>query len=136
MKTVIFLAVMILLTGVAFCHADSDMKIYVDGVNLDVEWEDNDSVKALRKILPLTVEMSAYGGFEQVGNLGRTLPRNDTRITTKPGDIVLYSGNQIVIFHGTNSWAYTRLGRITGITKARLAEFLDKPGVTLKILAK
>ena len=111
------------------------MKIFADGVSLNVEWEDNESVKALRKILPLTVEMSAYGGFEQVGSLGRTLPRNDTHITTKPGDIVLYSGNQIVIFHGSNSWAYTRLGRITGITEAGLADILNKPGITLKISA-
>ena len=128
---------MILVTGVAPCTAEneSDMKIFADGVSLNVEWEDNESVKALRKIIPLTVEMSAYGGFEQVGNLGRTLPRKDTHITTKPGDIVLYSGNQIVIFHGSNSWAYTRLGRITGITEAGLAEILDKPGVTLTISA-
>ena len=133
MKTVIFLALMILCA--APCFADSSMKISVDGVRLNVEWEDNESVKALMKLAPLTVKMSAYGGFEQVGDLGRNLPRNDTHITTKPGDIMLYSGNQIVIFHGANSWAYTRLGKITGITKAGLAEILDKPGITLKISA-
>ena len=128
---------MILVTGVAPCTAEneSDMKIFADGVSLNVEWEDNESVKALRKIIPLTVEMSAYGGFEQVGNLGRTLPRNDTHITAKPGDIMLYSGNQIVIFHGSNSWAYTRLGKITGKSRAELSEIFDKPGVTLKISA-
>ena len=129
---------MILVTGVAPCTAEneSDMKIFADGVSLNVEWEDNESVKALRKIIPLTVEMSAYGGFEQVGNLGRTLPRNDTHITAKPGDIMLYSGNQIVIFHGSNSWAYTRLGKITGKSRAELSEIFDKPGVTLKIFAE
>lgn len=111
------------------------IKISADGVSLNVEWENNKSVEALRKILPITVEMSAYGGFEQVGSLGRTLPRNDSHITAKPGDIMLYSGNQIVIFHGNNSWAYTRLGKITGITKAGLAEILNKPGITLKISA-
>ncbi len=132
---VIFFAVMIFVMGVASCSADSAMKIYVDGVSLNVEWEDNESVKALMKLAPVTVKMSAYGGFEQVGNLGRNLPRNDTHITTKPGDIMLYSGNQIVIFHGSNSWAYTRLGKITGITKAGLAEILNKPGITLKISA-
>lgn len=132
---VIFLAVMIFVMGVASCSADSAMKIYVDGVSLNVEWEDNESVKALMKLAPVTVKMSTYGGFEQVGNLGRNLPRNDTHITTKPGDIMLYSGNQIVIFHGSNSWAYTRLGKITGITKAGLAEILNKPGITLKISA-
>lgn len=134
MKTVIFLALMILCA--APCFADSSMKISVDGVSLNVEWEDNESVNALRKLAPLTVKMSAYGGFEQVGSLGRNLPRNDTHITTKPGDIMLYSGNQIVIFHGTNSWAYTRLGKITGKSNAELTEIFDKPGVTLKISAE
>ncbi len=57
--------------------------------------------------------MSMYGGFEQVGEIGTSLPRNDVQTTTSAGDIVLYSGNQIVIFYGNNSWAYTRLGHIT-----------------------
>ena len=133
MKMIIFLAVIAL--WIAPCFAESDMKISVDGVNIPVEWENNASVEALKKLAPLTVKMSAYGGFEQVGDLGKNLPRNDTHINTKPGDIVLYSGNQIVIFHGSNSWAYTRLGKITGKTKAGLAEILNKPGITLKISA-
>ena len=133
MKMIIFLAVIAL--WIAPCFAESDMKISVEGVNIPVEWENNASVEALKKLAPLTVKMSAYGGFEQVGDLGRNLPRNDTHINTKPGDIVLYSGNQIVIFHGSNSWAYTRLGKITGKTKAGLAEILNKPGITLKISA-
>lgn len=114
----------------------AELKIAIDGVNIPVEWEDNESVNALKKLAPLTVEMSAYGGFEQVGSLGRTLPRNDSHITAKPGDIMLYSGNQIVIFHGSNSWSYTRFGKITGKSQAELSEIFDKPGVTLKIFAE
>ena len=34
------------------------------------------------------------------------------QMKTEPGDIVLYSGDQIVIFYGSNSWAYTKLGHI------------------------
>ena len=116
-----------------------ELKIAIDGVNIPVEWEDNESVKALKKLAPLTVEMSAYGGFEQVGSLGsraKNLPRNDTPISTRPGDIVLYSGNQIVIFHGSNSWSYTRLGKITGKSQSELSEILDKSGVTLTISAE
>ncbi|MBQ7538218.1 MAG: hypothetical protein IJT42_04555 [Treponema sp.] len=82
---------------------------------VSVQWEDNESVAALRELVadgPLTVAMSSYGGFEQVGSLGTSLPRNDVQITTQAGDIVLYSGNNIVIFYGSNSWAYTRLGHI------------------------
>lgn len=138
MKAVIFLAVVIFACAVP-CQAKENeftIKISADGVSLNVEWENNKSVESLKKLLPLTVEMSAYGGFEQVGSLGRSLPRNDSHMTAKPGDIMLYSGNQIVIFHGSNSWAYTRLGKITGKSRAELSEIFDKPGVTLKISAE
>ena len=128
------LALMIFVIGVVPCSAE--MKVSVDGMNLNVEWENNESVKALKELAPLTVEMTAYGGFEQVGGIGRNLPRNDSHITTKPGDIMLYSGNQIVIFHGANSWSYTRLGKIIGKSRAELSEILSKPGVTLKISAE
>ena len=138
MKVIICLVLVIFACAVP-CQAKENeftIKISADGVSLNVEWENNKSVEALRKILPITVEMSAYGGFEQVGSLGRSLPRNDSHITAKPGDIMLYSGNQIVIFHGNNSWAYTRLGKITGKSRAELSEIFDKPGVTLKIFAE
>ena len=120
----------------AFLWADAafaGMSVSVDGVNLPVEWESNKSVEAMRKLAPLTVKMSAYGGFEQVGRIGRTLPRNDVRITTSAGDIVLYAGNQIVIFYGTNTWEYTRLGHVIGKSEAELTEILGKNGVTLTI---
>ncbi len=90
-----------------------------------VAWEDNESVQALKELCrnqPLTIQMSMYGGFEQVGSIGADLPKNDVQTTTSSGDIVLYSGNQIVVFYGYNTWAYTRLGHITdqnadGMTK-------------------
>lgn len=64
---------------------------------------------------PVTVEVSDYGGFEKVGGLGRSLPTEDVQTTTKAGDIVLYQGNQIVLFYGSNSWAYTRLGAVSDL---------------------
>lgn len=60
--------------------------------------------------------MKPYGGFEQVGSLPESIVSNDVQITTSPGDIALYSGNSIVIFFGTNSWAYTKLGHIEGVS--------------------
>jgi hypothetical protein len=81
------------------------MTLKINGEDYPVEWEDNESVEALKELCPLTVEMSMYGGFEQVGSLGTSLPRNDKQITTGYGDIVLYSGDQIVVFYGSNSWA-------------------------------
>ena len=101
-----------------------------------VEWEKNASVDALAGLCakgPLTVQMSMYGGFEQVGSLGASLPRNDARTTTAAGDIVLYSGNQIVIFYGSNSWAYTRLGKVTGLSRKELADILGNGDVTITI---
>ena len=110
-----------------------DISLSIAGQPLTVEWEDNASVDALRELLesgPLSVQLSQYGGFEQVGALGTSLPRNDVRTTTEPGDIVLYSGNQIVIFYGSNSWAYTRLGRITGMSGEELSALLGVENVT------
>lgn len=73
--------------------------------------------------------MSDYGNFEKVGNLGTTLPRNDTRITTSPGDIILYQGSSITIYYDTNTWSFTRLGKINGVTREELLSALGKDSV-------
>ena len=91
------------------------LKIIVGDQELPATFEDNSSAGALRELLsqgPLTIEMEDYGGFEKVGPLGTTLTRNDASITTQPGDVILYQGNQITIYYGTNSWSFTRLARI------------------------
>jgi len=113
--------------------AMNGITLTVSGKPLTVEWAENASVDALRELLreePLTVELSQYGGFEQVGALGASLPRSDVQTTTEPGDIVLYSGSQLVMFYGSNSWAYTRLGRITGMSREELTALLGVGGVT------
>ena len=106
---------------------------------VQVEWENNESVAALKELVkeePLTIQMSMYGGFEQVGSLGTSLPRNDVQTTTSPGDIMLYSGNQIVVFYGSNSWAYTKLGNITDCNAEELTALLGSGNVTLTISAE
>ena len=80
---------------------NKNMILKIAGSEVPVMWEENPSVEALREILPLTIQMSMYGGFEQVGSIGQSITRNDTQITTAPGDIVLYSGNQVVVFYGS-----------------------------------
>ena len=110
------------------------MKIADKEVN--VQWENNESVEALKNLVkekPLTIQMSMYGGFEQVGPIGTSLPRNDAQTTTSAGDIVLYSGNQLVVFYGSNSWAYTRLGHITDKNVAELTDLLGNGDVTITI---
>lgn len=108
------------------------MKLEIDKNVLDVTWNDNASVTALNEIKPLTINMHLYGGFEQVGSIGRSIVSDDKKITTKPGDIVLYSSNQIVVFFGTNTWSYTKLGHIN-LSENELNTLFNKNNVTLKI---
>ena len=116
-----------------------EMKMTINDTAVKVDWENNASVKALAKMAgngPVTIEMEPYGGFEQVGSIGATLPSNDTDIKTKAGDIMLYTSSQMVIFYGSNSWAYTRLGRITDKSDSELRELLGGDGVTVTITAE
>ena len=94
---------------------------------------DNSSAMAFYELLekgPVTIKMTDYGNFEKVGPLGTKLPRNDTQITTQAGDIILYQGNQITIYYDTNSWNFTRLGKVDGVTQAELKKILGKGHVT------
>ena len=108
------------------------MKLEIDENVLDVSWNNNASVTALNEIKPLTINMHLYGGFEQVGSIGQSIVSDDKEITTKPGDIVLYSSNQIVVFFGTNTWSYTKLGHIN-LSESELNTLFNKSNVTLKI---
>ena len=103
------------------------IKIIVSGKTLSVKIEDNEATKALVAALSeasITYEANDYGGFEKVGLLGRTLPTSDTQITTQAGDVILYSGNQIVLFYGSNTWSYTRLGKMQYESLDELKTFL------------
>lgn len=108
------------------------MKLEIDENVLDVSWNNSASVTALKEIKPLTINMHLYGGFEQVGSIGQSIVSDDKEITTKPGDIVLYSSNQIVVFFGTNTWSYTKLSHIN-LSDSELNTLLNKSNVTLKI---
>ena len=122
--------------GLAESEAEDMLILTIDGVEIPVDWESNESVEALKELVsesPLTVRMSMYGGFEQVGSLGSRLPGNDVQTNTGCGDIVLYSGDQIVIFYGSNSWAYTRLGHIPGKTQTEMRELLGHHDVTVTL---
>lgn len=113
------------------------LTLKIDDIEVDVIWADNDSVNALKNLAKdgLTINMSKYGGFEQVGSIGFTLPSSDTRITTSPGDIVLYSSNQIVIFYDSNTWSYTKLGHIN-LSKSELTDLLGDEDVVITLTLK
>ncbi|MBQ7670337.1 MAG: hypothetical protein IJS45_06410 [Clostridia bacterium] len=98
--------------------------------------EDNSSAKALIEKLnsgPVTVEMHDYGNFEKVGFLPWELPRNDENITTVPGDIILYQGNQITIYYDENSWSFTRLAKIENTSKEELLAALGDGDVFVSL---
>lgn len=114
---------------------EKHMKLAIGDQEVPVTWEENASVDALRELLPLTIEMSMYGGFEQVGSIGQSIMRDDRQTTTDAGDIVLYSGNQIVAFYGSNSWAYTKLGRVD-LSREEMTQLLGNGNVTITISIK
>ena len=100
---------------------------------LEIELADNLSAEAFAELLSqgdVTVEMHDYGGFEKVGPLGATLPTNDEAITTAPGDVILYLGDQITIYYDVNSWTFTRLGRVKGLSQSELKAVLGGGNVT------
>ncbi len=95
------------------------MKVQIGEYAFTATLEENEAVNELIEMMkegPLVLELDDYSGFEKVGPLGRNLTRSDKQTTTESGDIVLYSGNNIVIFYGSNSWSYTRLGKIDDLT--------------------
>lgn len=108
------------------------MRLLIGETEVPVAWEENESVKALQDLCPLTIRMSMYGGFEQVGPIGQNIVREDQQTVTDSGDIVLYSGNQIVIFYGSNSWAYTRLGHID-LSEQEMGDLLSNGDVTITL---
>ena len=115
------------------------MYIQVSGVQ-DALWTatlaENSSAEALKELLrggPLTIQMSDYGSMEKVGPIGQSLPRNDQQITTGAGDIILYQGNSLVIYYDTNSWNFTRLGKVDGVTQGEMKEVLGTGGVTVTL---
>ena len=115
-------------------NENMEMYLRVNNKTLTVLLEDNSSVDALMEKLKqgdITINMRDYANFEKVGELGFDLPRNDKQITTQPGDVILYQGDSITIYYDTNSWNFTKLGRIENITKAELKEILGEGNVVI-----
>ncbi len=110
----------------------------VDGKEVKVAWEDNPSVDALKVLAKdtLTINMTEYNNFEQTGSIGRSIVSNDTHIDVGSGDVVLYQSRQVCLYFNDNSYDFTRLGKITGMTESEITEMLDKSGVTAVLTLK
>ena len=117
--------------------ATDSMILKIGDKEVPVVWEDNASVKELKALAEkgLSIKLSKYGDFEQFGSIGQTIKSDDKQITTSPGDIVLYSGDKIVLFYGSNTWAYTKLGKI-GLSEKELKDLLSNGDVTITLTQK
>ena len=116
--------------------SQNEIRVTVGDNSFVIMLEDNESANALRDFLldgDKTISASNYGGFEKVCQLGTSLPSNDKQTTTEAGDVMLYNGNQIVIFYGSNSWAYTRLGKVEGLSADELDNILSGPETELTL---
>jgi len=120
--------------GTGNTQIGGDMKIIVGNKVLNATLVQNTSTQALKEWLktgPITINMRDYGNMEKVGSFGRNLPTNDERITTEPGDLILYQGNQFVIYYAPNTWSFTRLGKINNVTREELINALGEGNVTV-----
>lgn len=114
-------------------NAEQILYIKIGNSVLEAELADNSSAEALLKVLEendISIQMSDYGNFEKVGELGTSLVTNDEQITTEAGDLILYQGNKFVIYYDTNSWNFTRLGKIKNISQGELKSILGDGDVT------
>lgn len=117
-------------------NKSNSMNLTIGNTMLTATLVDNSSVEALKKALseaPITIEMRDYGNMEKVGPLGQNLPRNDESINAEAGDIILYQGNALVIYYDSNSWSFTRLGKIDNITQKELKDILGDGDVTVTL---
>ena len=112
----------------------SAITLQADGVSLQMTLADTEAATALAELLregPVSVDLHPYGGFEKVGSLPQALPPSDEQIETVPGDVMLYQGDQITIFYGSNTWAYTPLGHIEGATPDSLLGAFGDGDITI-----
>ena len=111
------------------------MKLYINDTEVPVVWENNAAVEALAADAgkgDIVVNMSMYGGNEQFGPLGKSYPANNRQVTTSNGDIVLFNNDQIVVFYGSNTWSYTKLGKMA-LPEDEVTELLSNGDITLRL---
>ena len=117
-------------------ESEEMLMIQIGDTTLTAALEDNPSVDALKELLAddsITIDVQNYGGFEKVGALPQTLPRNDVQTTANPGDVMLYQGNSLVFFYGSNAWDYTKIGTITDLSQDELSEILSGSDSIIKL---
>ncbi len=112
------------------------IKLEINNYELTATLVDNSSTQALIEKLKesdITINMNDYGNMEKVGQLDFSLPRNDQNITTESGDLILYQGNNFVIYYDTNNWSLTKLGKIDNVDKQQLKNILGSGSVVVTL---
>lgn len=111
------------------------LEMKINDLPVVVKWENNEAVNQLKQLAKskIIINTHQYGGFEQVGDLPQNLNHLDHSITTQPGDIVLYLGNQLVLFYGSNTWAYTKLGHIENLSQEDLKQELSQSHIKVEL---
>lgn len=140
-RLILFLSAMLsLLSTDATAQNDNTtmdkMYITINGHEQSVTLTNNSATKALVEKLqqaPVDVTLNSSGGFEIWGALGFSLPTSDQQTNAQPGDVVLYNGSNICMFYGSNSWSYTRLGKIDGLSESELRTFLKAGESNIKV---
>lgn len=136
---IIILTIFLINISSVNARGDDMIKLNVNNHDFDVKLENNSATDELVKKLHegnITIHAKEYGGFEKVGNLGFSLPTNDESVSTSPGDIVLYQGNQISLFYDSHSWSYTKLGKIESDNLDDLKSILGSGDVTIVLSLK
>ena len=144
MKKLVVLSLLLVISSALFAtgngnsvgknNLDEKLIININGqIDLTATLYDNSSSRALVELLkkgPVTIDMHDFSNFEKVGELPVTLPRNDTYTETDSGDLILYLGKRFVIYYDKNSWSFTPLGKVEGISKPDLKKILGSGNVT------
>ena len=113
---------------------DKSITVSINDKDLPLVLEDNSAVDELLKKLEsgnITIKAHDYANFEKVGNLGFSLPTNDSQMDVSSGDIVLYEGDKISLLYDTNNWSYTKIGKIKDISNKKLKKLLGKGDVNI-----
>lgn len=122
--------------GFISSYAQNSVYITANGRSETITLVNNDATRRLLEILangPMSVSLNDYGGFEKVGSLPVSLPTSDSRITTEPGDVILYQGRNLVVFYGSNTWSYTRLGKINSLSANEIRAFLGNGEIEITL---
>jgi len=118
--------------------SDMTHKLYltIGGVTKTATLVSNSSTEALVAQLQqgnITYEAHDYGNFEKVGALGYTFPENNEQINTVPGDLILYQGSNLCIYYDTNSWNFTRIGKLDNMTQADIKAWVNAGGDNVSV---